>query len=249
MAQRPRCLADYQLPSSDLVWIVGGGTSLAGFDFDRLRGETVIVLNDTIRQMPWATCHLYLDGISSRYKDIRQGGAVVLGKQRCYQRELAKGSEVYLCQTTTAPSESANSLYKYATVMASGIHLAARMARYLVVLLGFDCYVTTAGTRYHDGRKHNEGRKKKYKSLYPAEEKDPPEIHMLRWIEAAWIMKRFLDVSNPHLRVVNASPRSRCNAFPRISYESAFTLSSYLKVHAPEPSLCAPLDSQQQAQT
>ncbi len=34
--------------------LIGGGPSLCGFDFDRLRGRTVVAINDAMCSLPWA---------------------------------------------------------------------------------------------------------------------------------------------------------------------------------------------------
>ena len=39
----------------DKVYLVGGGPSLRGFDFERLRGQVVVAINDASRHLPWAT--------------------------------------------------------------------------------------------------------------------------------------------------------------------------------------------------
>jgi hypothetical protein len=54
------------------VYIIGGGNSLRGFDFNRLRNSTVLAVNDAARYLPWATALFSLDHrwIKNQRKEI-----------------------------------------------------------------------------------------------------------------------------------------------------------------------------------
>ncbi len=43
------------------VFLIGGGPSLEGFDFELLRGRTLLAVNDAARVLPWATALFSLD--------------------------------------------------------------------------------------------------------------------------------------------------------------------------------------------
>ena len=49
------------LDNSKVCYIVGGGPSLTGFDFERLRGKTVIAVNYSLKYCPFATYFLSAD--------------------------------------------------------------------------------------------------------------------------------------------------------------------------------------------
>lgn len=48
-------------PIWDEVYVVGGGPSCREFDFDRLRGRTVIAVNDVVWRLPWSAAVFSLD--------------------------------------------------------------------------------------------------------------------------------------------------------------------------------------------
>ena len=48
-------------PPWDEVFLIGGGPSLRGFDFEKLRGRTTLAINDAVLHIPWATALFSLD--------------------------------------------------------------------------------------------------------------------------------------------------------------------------------------------
>lgn len=55
-------------------YLIGGGPSLHGFDFERLRGRTVVAINDAVLSIPWAPVLFSLDAtwIRNRWEQIQQ---------------------------------------------------------------------------------------------------------------------------------------------------------------------------------
>lgn len=55
------------------TFLVAGGPSLKGFDFDKLRGRSVIAINDALLQLPWATAMFSADKVwvSKRHEQIK----------------------------------------------------------------------------------------------------------------------------------------------------------------------------------
>lgn len=48
-------------PEWPSCYIVGGGPSLRGFNFNRLRGQTVVAVNGSLSHLPWATAVVSAD--------------------------------------------------------------------------------------------------------------------------------------------------------------------------------------------
>jgi hypothetical protein len=64
------------------VFLIGGGPSLSGFDFNRLRGKGVVVaINDAMNYVPWAQCVLSIDTvwIRRRREYLRRFGQQKIG--------------------------------------------------------------------------------------------------------------------------------------------------------------------------
>jgi len=51
------------------VYLIGGGPSLKGFDFERLRGKGIVVaINDAMLALPWADCVFTIDTVWLRQR-------------------------------------------------------------------------------------------------------------------------------------------------------------------------------------
>lgn len=142
--------------AGEACFIVGGGPSLKGFDFERLRGKgRIIVINRAYEHVPFADVHFFID---NRYYKRVQG-------ETAWQ--AFKGRKVYLNMSgyqvgqdvisipaigRTGLSRSVRSgLYHGANSGAAAIGLAYCLGANPIYLLGFDCNKVNGTSHFHDG--------------------------------------------------------------------------------------------------
>ena len=151
-------------------FIVGGGPSLNGFDFERLRGYKVIAINRAYENLPFADIMFSID--PQYYSDCRNGK---VGKDHAEKSAISKkwqmfaGFKVWLDTNRTNIADihllPHGPLYEkqpYKNTMKEGIATcnfsgpaAVNMAMCLganpIYLLGFDCKHDGSRTHYHTG--------------------------------------------------------------------------------------------------
>ncbi len=191
------------------VFIVGGGASLRGFDFDRLRSRGHVVgVNQSLLDLSFCAA-----GISA---DLR-----FVTERRDDLAEFARGRQLYLCLGSRpglplvpgavflAGIASADPVSLYPTCIRRGptsghvaLNLAVLKRSRRIVLLGFDYGEMDGRRHYHDAYGwHQEA--------------------------AAWAIwaKEFDAMARPiaalGIEVVNASPQSAITAFPRMTIDEA----------------------------
>jgi hypothetical protein len=185
------------------VCLVGGGPSLRGFPFERLKGRTVVAINDAMLYLPWAAAVFSIDlrwmenrvaelaGFAGeKYLAIPEGhpGFPVLGAtwlRRLPRYGFSDDPEAIVC--------AGNGGY-------GALNLAYLKGARTIYLLGYDfCHSSVRWHRGYDWQGAGNDR------MYD------------KWA------KRFIDAL-PYLKakgvcVYNASLGSRITAFPKISLE------------------------------
>lgn len=135
------------------VYIVGGGPSLRGFNFDRLAGKTVLAVNDAVAHIPWASTLFSLDlrWIRERRSIIQSFlGEVYLGVPEDYDFSNSIPNVTYLRRIRDLPGFSNK---PYCVHMGGGnsgfgaLNLAWLKKVRRIVLLGFDF----SGAHWHNG--------------------------------------------------------------------------------------------------
>ena len=155
--------------AGDDAFIVGTGTSLAGFDYARLRGRLTIALNDAVLTDGFdPTFHIFSDvGIWKRYRDYQLSPTTSVvcqtnaRKNFLAYKKCAFKDRIFLFSNATNPNacEPADgNLYVSRTVATGAIMLAWKLGARRVFLLGVDGYRTDKAY-YHDGR--TKGREKR----------------------------------------------------------------------------------------
>ncbi len=191
------------------VFVVGGGPSLRGFDFDRLRGRSVIAVNSAGYDAPFADVLLFNDNSwfeANRALVDGWAGLVVTpsghAKRAAPERltRIAVG-EHFGFSVGRSPVRAGNSSGQTA------VALAIAMGAARVILLGFDMRAVDGVTHYHLDR-----------PLYTAE-------HMAR--AASDYASNFLpgwvgwaaDARSAGCTVLNATPGSALSEFPMVEPE------------------------------
>lgn len=204
------------------VFVVGTGTSLKTVHLPSLSGRVVITLNDAIKAIPDAAVHLYTDALYRRYADFRyneETRVVCRNNSYLFQKRLHPNRKLYVFAGVDDPARAReNNLFVFATVAATGIHLAKKIGARRIFLLGVDAY-RLSDQRYWDGR--YQSNKKKYKVI---DKKDGRfmEKHHLRWQRAMETMKEYFSRLGiygeryPGSGVFNLSPHSRIETWEKV---------------------------------
>lgn len=228
----PASTAAHSTPLVDGAWagqkcfIVGGGPSLKGFDFERLRGRgRVIAINKAFYDVPFADIVFAMDwellgNIRSGKIDADYRAKNPNGPARDYQRAFAEfsGVKVWLNLSSysfppdvfSVPSAGATGWSKsFRTGLAHGqnsgyaaLNLAIALGANPIYLLGYDCSKGPNGEKnYHDG--------------YPGSG-NPEALNTFKACFEAGA--KLLPEGGP--RIVNLNPNSAIAAFPKIDVDS-----------------------------
>jgi len=189
------------------VYVIGGGPSLQGFNWNSLSNKSVIAINKSFMSIPTAQVIYWTDARFYRWykKDIDASNAVkyTINSGAPYTNDvrlLKKGIRHGLETDNRSLAHGDNSGY-------AAINLAYHLGATRIVLLGFDMGGNGNKTHFHDG--------------YPV---NPTSKHIYE--------KRFV-VSFPHIaeelkkkgiKVYNASERSTLTCFTKISLEKSLSL-------------------------
>lgn len=142
-------------------FIVGGGESLKGFDFNRLwRAGRIIVINRAFESVPFADIIFFMD--KPYYEDILRGkyGAEVVAKWQAFRGRKVfvnlsgdkMGPDIISVQSSVtgihgAPKPISAGLYNGNCSGSGAIYLAVALGADPIYLLGYDC----KGKHFHDG--------------------------------------------------------------------------------------------------
>lgn len=192
--------------AGETCFIVGGGPSLIGFDFERLRGRgRIIAINRAYEFVPFADIHYFMD--NKYYRRV--------------QRELTwrefKGVKVYLNMSAyrvagdviSIPSRGrpglsrsiGEGIYHGGNSGAGAIGLAYCLGANPIYLLGYDCKRTLENTHFHSGYGVNLGNGTLGRLI--------PEFNLLAApLRAAGV------------KVVNLNPDSAIRCFPFSTFEA-----------------------------
>lgn len=167
---------------NETVYLVGGGPSLKGMNWDVLRDKRIIAINRAFQVVPWADVMYWTDAQFYRWyrRDIDKFTGL---KVTCRPVE-APGSDIILLQGTrdtgldmrpTHICDGNNSGY-------GALNLAVKLGAGRIFLLGFDMHSKEGATHWHNGysRRHNHTIYKRviayFESAAPALEKLGVEV-------------------------------------------------------------------------
>lgn len=187
---------------NETVYLIGGGPSLRGFDWEQLRGKKVIAINRAFQVLPWADVLYWTDAqfykwykheidefkgmkVTCRPVDILNKEITLLKGTRDLGLDLRPG---YIC-------DGNNSGY-------GALNLAVKLGVKRIYLLGYDLHSEPGQTHWHNGytRSHNH-------TIYK---------RLIRYFEHSVSLLNKLNVE-----VWNANPGSRLECFKKCSLKDA----------------------------
>ena len=191
----------------ETVYIIGGGPSLIGFNWNNLTGKRTIAINKSILSYPNADVLYWTDSrVYGWYKkdiDKFKGLKYTIRHHATYStdiRVLRKGDKFGLEESKDALCHGNNSGY-------AAINLAYLLGVKRILLLGYDM--------------HNDGKKGHYHDGYPVPATGD-NIYKDQFIPGFQVLADIL--KQKRIEVYNASPRSSLTVWPRITHEQALTL-------------------------
>jgi hypothetical protein len=195
------------------VAIVGGGPSLQGFDFERLRDRFhVLAVNGSILDLPWADAGFSLDQLAIRNwwprfcsLDMPLHFAVPLPWLKGVDQRPTPNMSFYW-------RAQRNTFQRYHGQIACGgtsgfgaLNLAWLKRARKIILLGFD-YGARNGAWHHNEHQYH----------FSYRQVDA------KWQQWAWnFHKAAARLQTDGVQVINASPHSRIEAFPRMTIDEA----------------------------
>jgi hypothetical protein len=191
------------------VFIVGGGASLSGFPFERLRGlGHVLGVNRAMFDAPCnagvSIDHLFVDHCRDLLAAFAAERELYLAVGKDAPDVFGVAGARYLLAVKSGLSRDHGTLATGGTSGYAALNLAALKGARRVVLLGFDYGLTRGRHHYHDA----------YSWHHPANDQS--------W--QFWA-KRFDTMADELLRmgvvVINASPQSAIGCFRKMSIEDA----------------------------
>lgn len=188
-----------------LCYIVGGGPSLRGFDFEKLRGQHVIAVNCACEQVPFADALFFGDyewgvGYRSLWKTFH--GMVITCHADWLQN--TSGVKVMNKEAGYGLTDHRDAIAFNQNSGAGAINLAVHFGARRIVLLGFDQKVDGNATHYH--------------SYYKRGVEKDPNWRYRKYILAFPFIAEHLERRG--ISVVNACPDSAITCWPRVPRDS-----------------------------
>jgi len=151
--------------AGEKCFIIGGGRSLKGFDFERLRGQgRIIAINRAFEDLPFADICFFMDGSNTTFYGLVKNGQLDSDTRQKWND--FKGHKVYLnlvgrklddvysmrvLGRTGLSNSIKKGIYHGNNSGVGAIGLAICLKANPVYLLGFDCKVTNGNAHYHSG--------------------------------------------------------------------------------------------------
>jgi hypothetical protein len=189
------------------VFLIGGGPSLRGFDFERLRGRVLVAVNDAAVHVPFASALFSMDAtwIRNRWREITNfTGEKYLAVAEDFDFTNAVDA-CYLkrCRRGIGLSEDPAVIYMGGGNSGYGaLNLAFLRGATRIVLLGYD--LNQSGQHWHSG--------------YSWMGLGGDDVYG-RWAE--WFNEAVVRLREHGVQVVNASIHSRITAFPKVPLAAA----------------------------
>lgn len=127
---------------SQTVFLIGGGTSLRDFDFERVRSCRCLAINESVIEVPWADALFFRDHewFARRSSVLAQWPGLIVTTSPGAKRDWPE--RVFLIENNTRRMPRARTSGQQA------VSLAIMMKAKRIVLLGFDW--NRDGGNYHD---------------------------------------------------------------------------------------------------
>lgn len=189
--------------SGETVYLIGGGPSLKGFEWNRLRGKKTIAINKAIKFWPEADAMYWTDGriwtwLEKEIQDYK--GLKFTIRPKPYPSDvhiLRRGIKFGLEKAKNTIAHGNNSGY-------AAINLAIHLGAKRIILLGYDMGNDGKSSHFHDGYPSNATSEKIYKDQF---------------LPGFDVLKDCLKGTG--IQIFNACPTSKLKTFKRISIEEA----------------------------
>lgn len=189
----------------DVIWVVGGGTSLAGFDFSRLRGLRTIAVNRAFEVLPDAELVYCSD---RRFWQWHEKGLLAHTSPKCSMTELP-GAEKWKATGISGLDLEPRRLRHGNSSGYAAINVAIqRPGVETIVLLGFDMKGVASPVPGTDGVHWHAG--------YPIPTRERVFQNMLPYFPSMLPVLKEVGVE-----VVNACPDSALGCFPKLGIDEA----------------------------
>jgi len=186
------------------VFIIGGGSSLKGFDWSLLHAKHVIGCNDAYQLGDWVDICCF--GDSKWYRSHRGKLEMFKGLTVTWRDEFEDEPDVMVLKGR--PRELAlepDRIGWNTNTGALAINLAVKLGCTTIILLGFDMKLG------------NNGSSNWYKNLL-----DKPNEELFKKFHKGFeCLKAEMKKKVPDVQVLNANPDSNLNSFPKITLEEA----------------------------
>lgn len=188
----------------ETVYLIGGGPSLKGFKWNRLKGKRTIAINKAIEFWPSADAMYWTDGrvwtwLEKKIRDFK-GLKFTIAPRGNYPSDihvLRRGVKFGLETATDALAHGNNS-------GCAAINLAVHLGAKRIILLGYDMGNDGVTSHFHDG--------------YPVPSTSP-NIYKKQFLPAFDIIDHHL--KGKDIQILNACPTSKLNTFKKITIEEA----------------------------
>lgn len=206
-AKAPRATSITPLWKGETCFVIGGGPSLAGLDWNRLAGKRTIAINKAFLSYPNADVLYWTDNrFYSWYKseiDTFAGQKYTLRHNASHTQGihlLNRGMRFGLETRPDTLAHGNNSGY-------AAINLAYHLGAKRIVLMGYDMANIGGKSHYHDG--------------YPIR-MTPDEIYEKQFIPGFKVLADLLKAKG--VEVWNASQASKLTVWPRVSLEQGLNM-------------------------
>jgi len=194
--------------NDEVVYIIGGGPSLKGFDWSQLEGKKVIAINRAFEVMPNADVLYWTD--SRFYRWFKEGIDKFSGLKFTCREFNEKPSDLILLKPNSAMNlDMRPSFISHGNNSGYGaINLAVKLGAKKIYLLGYDMNSFPGQSHWHSGYKstHND-------SIY---------VKMIKYFDSIPNELKKLDVE-----IFNANLKSQLTVFRRCSVEDAIYNRAY----------------------
>lgn len=189
----------------ETVYIIGGGPSLKGFEWNKLRGKKTIALNKAVQFWPASDALYWTDGrVWSWLKEdiIKFKGKRFTLSPRSYPCEvtlLKRGKKLGIEWSSDSIAHGNNS-------GAAAINLAIHLGAKRIILLGYDMGKNNKESHFHNG----------YPTKVTAD-----NIYKNQFLPAFTAINN--DLKGKNIQIFNACPTSKLNTFKKITIEEALS--------------------------
>lgn len=193
---------DPALLAGETVFVIGGGASLIGFDFERLRSRRVFAVNAAGYSAPWSDCLFFHDGsFGLRHRALIAEWAGLVVTTSAYAKGVMPDLVLRVeSQERREFRRGAETVKRGRSSGHTAVSVAVAAGALRIILLGFDGKVTGGRSHFHQ--------------LYKAED---PGIYAKEFVPA-WDGWRDA-AERAGVTILNATPGSAIWEFPMVAID------------------------------